>query len=75
MANAKNVTEDLRDELRSKGLKGFKKGGKVKTKKGLVHKGEFVVKKAAAQKVGTKALNKINRAPSKPTRPKPRARR
>jgi hypothetical protein len=45
----------------------FKRGGKVKAKKGIVHKGEFVVKKSAAKKVGTKALNKVNqgRAPAR----------
>ncbi len=42
--------------------KGFKRGGKVKTRTGTVHKGEFVVKKSAAKAVGTKTLNQINRA-------------
>ncbi len=64
MAYAKNVTEALRQELRMKGLAGFKAGGKVKTKQGIVHKGEFVVKKSAAKAIGTKKLNTLNRAAS-----------
>jgi hypothetical protein len=49
---AVKITGDLRKELESKGLKGFKRGGKVK-KTGVykLHKGEKVVTaKAAAKK-------------------------
>ena len=40
----------------------YKKGGKVRrTGKAKVHKGEYVVKKSAAQKQGTKKLAALNR--------------
>ena len=42
---------------------GFKKGGKVKqTGKAKVHKGEYVIKKAAADKLGPKKLASLNQA-------------
>jgi hypothetical protein len=40
----------------------YKTGGKVKGKSGKVHKGEYVIKKSAAKKIGTKKLNKMNDA-------------
>lgn len=43
---------------------GYKKGGKVKkTGAAKVHKGEFVIKKAAAKKIGPKKLQAMNRKP------------
>jgi hypothetical protein len=49
------ITRRLREELAAKGLKGFKKGGKVK-KTGLakVHKGERVLTAKQAQKPAVK---------------------
>jgi hypothetical protein len=61
-----DITRKLRQELVDKGIKGFKKGGKVtKTGKAKVHKGEFVVKAAAAKKAGPAKLAKLNRAPTR----------
>lgn len=42
---------------------GFKKGGRVKkTGPAKVHKGEYVIKKAAADKIGPKKLSSLNQA-------------
>jgi hypothetical protein len=55
------TSKALRDEAEAKGLKGFKKGGKVKaTGKAKVHKGEYVLKKSAARRIGTRKLNRMN---------------
>lgn len=62
IASPSRVTKELREELKTKGLKGFAKGGKVKkTGKAKVHKGEYVIKKTAAQKLGPKKLAAMNR--------------
>jgi hypothetical protein len=62
--SSSRISTALRQELDKKGLKGFKKGGKVKaTGKAKVHKGEYVLKKEAAQKIGPKKLASMNRAP------------
>ena len=56
LTRAMDVSAALRDELEKKGLKGFKKGGKVKkTGPAMLHKGERVVpaktvKKAEARR-------------------------
>lgn len=72
-----DVTGALRKELEDKGLKGFKRGGKVKkTGKAKVHKGEYVIKAAAAKKAGPKKLASINRAaPKRAPAKKPAMRR
>jgi hypothetical protein len=44
---------------------GMARGGKVKkTGKTKIHKGEYVLKKSAAERMGTKRLNRMNRAGS-----------
>jgi hypothetical protein len=46
-------------------LRGYKKGGKVKaTGKAKVHKGEYVLKKSAADRIGSRSLNRMNRGQS-----------
>ena len=61
-----NITRRLREELESKGLKGFKRGGKVKqTGVAKVHRGERIVSAAQAQKPAVKAALK-QPAPSAP---------
>lgn len=61
--DALKASEAFRKEMRERGLKGFKKGGKVaKTGKAKVHKGEYVIKKAAADKLGPKKLSSLNQA-------------
>lgn len=73
--NDLDITRRLRQELSDKGLRGFKKGGKVqKTGKAKVHKGEYVVKASAAKKAGPKKLAQLNRGTAKvsPARKSPR---
>ena len=54
-----NISRRLREELESKGLKGFKRGGKVKkTGVAKVHRGERIVSAAQAQKPAVKAALK-----------------
>jgi hypothetical protein len=73
MRDALSLTDKMRQELDEKGLKGFRKGGKVKkTGPAKVHKGEYVVKAAAAKRAGSKKLAQLNRKP--PAR-KPMARK
>lgn len=56
-------SDSLRNELEAKGLKGFKKGGKVKkTGPAKLHKGEFVVKAPAAKKAGPSKLKALNQS-------------
>lgn len=58
-----DTTYQLRKELEEKGLKGFKKGGKVKkTGPAKLHKGEFVVKAPAAKKAGPQKLKALNQS-------------
>src|SRR5215469_960729 len=58
--SAYSTTAKLRQELEDEGLKGFKRGGKVKkTGVAKVHKGERVLtKKQAAKPAVKKALRK-----------------
>jgi hypothetical protein len=50
-----DVTDRLREELAAKGLKGFKRGGKVKkTGVAKVHKGERVLSAKQAKKSAVK---------------------
>jgi hypothetical protein len=49
------ISQSLRKELEDKGLKGFKRGGKVKkTGTAKLHKGERVLTKAQAKKPAVK---------------------
>jgi hypothetical protein len=50
-AESEKITDDLRKELSDKGIKGFKRGGKVK-KTGVykLHKGEKVKTRSQAKK-------------------------
>ncbi|HSR75960.1 MAG TPA: hypothetical protein VLN57_05180 [Xanthobacteraceae bacterium] len=62
LAEALRVTKDLRQELREKGLKGFKRGGTVKTTGvAQVHKGERVL---TAKQAKTPAVKRALRAPA-----------
>ena len=50
---------------------GFRKGGPVKaTGKAKVHKGEVVVRKAAARKYGARKMAAVNKGTAKVTAPK-----
>src|SRR5262249_37832252 len=53
VGEAMSITDKLRAELKAKGLKGFKRGGKVK-KTGVykLHKGEKVLTRTQAEKKG-----------------------
>ncbi len=65
-ANAQNVTRALRQELADKGLKGFKRGGKVKkTGVAKVHKGERVLTAKQAKKPAVKKA--LAKRAAKPT--------
>lgn len=56
-------SEDLRRELSAKGLKGFKKGGKVnKTGPAKLHKGERVLTASQAKKLSPAKLARLKKA-------------
>lgn len=66
LQNRRAMTEtsrSLREELRAKGLKGFKKGGKVnKTGPAKLHKGERVLTASQAKKVTPARLARLKKA-------------
>jgi hypothetical protein len=68
-------SQQLREELGEKGLRGFKRGGKVKkTGVAKVHKGERVLTKTQAKKpavkkaVAPKTQHRRSKSPSRPAR-------
>ncbi len=72
VGGALDTTRALRQELEKKGLKGFKRGGKVKkTGPAKVHKGERVLTAKQARKPAVKkALSKASPARRKVPRRK-----